>query len=143
MINPLKAILQPNKDNVKSHLTSSPFPSYRLVMRKGRMKQIMTLKGWNTYEAAAKALGFTRAYIQMIDKTRVQVGSEFITRLAACLGSIHENWHVHFEIIPWGVVDENHPKWNQAKHDGEVPYQQYSPSANLRKDEYSVEEKNS
>jgi hypothetical protein len=82
----LNSILQKKPARVKRSLT----PCFRLVLKNGRMKEIMRLKGWKSYEDVGKALGFTRAYIQMIDKTKVQIGPDFITRLAGALGSLKE-----------------------------------------------------
>lgn len=135
------ATLQKNKLIGKSHLPS-PFYSFRLVLKAGAFRAIMKVKGWKTYEEAGQALGFTRQYIQMADKTGVQVGPEFITRLAACLGNISQGWWIPFEIIPHGVADENHPLWNDAKYFGKIPYRRYSPVGEARKNDYSIEIKN-
>lgn len=135
------SILQNDQLVGKSHLPS-PFYSYRLVLRPGAFKSIMKIKGWKTYEQAGHALGFTRQYIQMADKTGVQVGPEFVTRLAACLGNISEGWWIPFEIVPHGVSDDNHPLWNHAKEMGKMPYRRYSEAAEFREKDYSVEQKN-
>lgn len=139
MSDQLNSSLQEEPMSVKSYLPS-PYPCYRLVLKKNQMREIMKVKGWRTYEDVAGALGFTRQYICMIDKTRVQVGPEFVTRLAAALGNVIENWWVNFEIIPFGVIDDRHPVWNNAKYGGKIPYSRYSPAANLRKNDYLVEE---
>lgn len=118
---------------------SSPFPVHRLVLKKDALRDIMRVKGWKTYADVGSALGFTRQYIAMLVNTKVSVSSEFISRMAVSLGNISENWHIYYEIIPWGVYDHNHPLWNKEKHDGKIPYEKYSIAAELRKKDYSVE----
>jgi transcriptional regulator with XRE-family HTH domain len=88
----------------------------------------------------ARALGLTRAYISMLNKTRVSITATVITRLAAQLGNIEDNWWIHFEIVPWGVSDPNHPVYNQEKHSGRIPYAQFSSNAQERKQDYKVEQ---
>lgn len=138
IMNLLNDILQKNDRKVRQHLPS-PFPSYRLVLRKDAWETAKRAKGWKTYQNGADAMGLTRQSIYMADKTRVQVGPEFITRWAACMGNINGNWWIHFEPIPDGVEDLNHPKWNKAKQNGEVPYQKYSLAYFENKSKYTVE----
>lgn len=140
MMNLLNVVLQKNDRKVKQYLPS-PFPSYRLVLRKDAWDTARKNKGWRTYQDGADAMNLTRQAICMADKARVQVGPEFISRWAACMGNTTGNWWIHFELIPHGVVDLHHPIWNKAKHNGEIPYNQYSEAAELRKMDYSVEKK--
>lgn len=138
MMELLNNVLQRGERKVKQYLPS-PFPSYRLVLRKDAWIAAKRSKGWRTYQDAADAMGLTRAAIQMADKTRVQVGPDFITRWAACMGNSSANWWVDFEIVPHGVVSQNHPMWNSAKEKGIVPYDSYSPAAEFRRSSYPVE----
>lgn len=118
----------------------NPYLSYRLILKSGTLRNIMTMKGWRNYADVGRALGFTRQYIQMLDKTKLGVSSEFVVRLAQATGNT-DKWYLFYEIAPNGVIDPNHPTWNQQKHLGQQPYEQYSSSANLRKKDYEVEEK--
>jgi hypothetical protein len=140
MIKMLNDILQAKSKKVKQYLPS-PFPSYRLVLKEDAWSSAKKAKGWKTYEDGAKAMGLTRQSIQMADKTRVQVGPDFLCRWAAVMGNINGNWWIHFEIIPHGVVHRNHPKWNQAKNMGEIPYEPYSVAALEKQNDYPVEKK--
>lgn len=123
----------------KSYLPS-PYPAHKLVLKRRSLKSIMTVKGWDTYTQVAEALGFTRQYIAMI-ANGIPVSAEFITRMALALGSKKQNWYVHYEIVPRGYIHDNHPTWNQQKHDGQIPYERYSVNSSLRKKDYTVEEK--
>lgn len=139
MMKLLSGILQKSKRKVKQHLPS-PYPTYRLVLKKDAWDNLKKAKGWKTYQDGASAMGLTRQSLYMADKTRVQVGPDLISRWAACVGNINGNWWIHFELIPDGVEDPNHPKWNNLKHNGEIPYTKYSIAAEFRKNEYSVEQ---
>lgn len=132
-------IYQDNIQPGKSYLPN-PYPAHKLVIKQRSLKSIMTVKGWTTYTQVAEALGFTRQYIAMI-ASGIPVSAEFITRMALALGNKSQNWHLHYEIVPRGYIHENHPTWNQQKHDGQIPYERYSINADTRKKDYSVEEK--
>lgn len=123
----------------KSYLPN-PYPAHKLIIKKKSLKSIMQVKGWGTYTQVAEALGFTRQYIGMI-ANGMPVSAEFITRLALALGSKKQNWYVHYEIVPRGFISENHPTWNQQKHDGQIPYERFSLSSEKRSVDYSVEKK--
>lgn len=113
---------------------------FRIVFRKGAVDAIKRVKGWRTDGEMAEALGITRQYMSMLAKTRVSVTQTVITRLAVLLGNVKGNWWTHFEIVPYGVKDENHPVWNQEKYMGQIPYGKFSSSAQFRREEYSIEE---
>lgn len=138
MIKMFNVILQKKERKVKSHLPS-PFPCFRLVLKKDAWETAKKNKGWKTYQDGADAMGLTRQAIQMADKARVQVGPDFITRWACCMGNIHGNWWIHFEPIAWGVEDQNHPMYNQAKYKGEMQYSSLSTAAEHRKKDYTAE----
>lgn len=140
MKNFLKSIFYKETRKRKTFLPS-PGLEYRIVLKKGALKSIMKVKGWHTYEEVAKYLGFTRQYIGMLDGAKVACTHEVITRLAVLLGNIEDGWWVHFQIVPRGVVHENHPTWNQEKHLGRMPYRKHSPQANMRESEYPTEQK--
>lgn len=106
----------------EKHLLPNPNHEYRLVFKKGALATIKEAKGWKTDSEMARALGITRSYISMLRSTRVSVTANVITRLAAQLGNTEGNWWSHFEIIPWGVQDMNHPVWNTEKSMGRIPY---------------------
>lgn len=134
MTNP---ILQERCQSGKSSLPS-PYPAHKLVIKRKSLKSIMHAKGWTTYTQIANALGFTRQYIAMI-ANGIPVSAEFITRLALALDSKQQNWYVHYEIVPRGFIDQEHPTWNQQKNDGQIPYHRFSLMADHRSKEYSVE----
>ncbi len=132
-----------NLKRFKRSKSTLPNPNleYRLVFRRGAVELIRDAKGWKTDAEMARALGLTRAYITMLRRTKVSVSSTVITRLAAQLGNTDRNWWIHFEIVPWGVPDLNHPVWNQEKFMGRVPYDRFSLSANFRGLDYRAEKR--
>lgn len=121
------------------HSMAYPYSTYRIVFKKGALKSIMKVKGWKSYQSVANALGFTRQYIQMLDKTKVAVTAEVISRVAVCTGSTTDNWWIHYELIPWGVENLNHPVWNMEKHNGKIPYVEHSISSEFRSLDYPAE----
>ena len=123
----------------EKHLLPNPNHEYRLVFKKGAIATIKKAKGWKTDSEMARTLGITRSYISMLRATRVSVTANIITRLAAQLGNTEGNWWSHFEIIPWGVQDMNHPVWNMEKLNGRVPYTGFSLHAGGRN--YNAEKK--
>ena len=133
---------------VKAYLPN-PNLEYRIVFKKGAITTIRNAKGWKTDAEMARALGLTRSYISMLHKTRVSVTSTVITRLATVMGSTETNWWIYYEIVHWGVSDNNHPQWqyeqeqnkalNMAKYYGQIPYNHCSSSAELRSRDYKVE----
>lgn len=135
----LNSICQENIQRGKSYLPN-PYPAHKLVIRKKSLKSIMAVKGWKSYSQMADALGFTRQYLAMI-AGGIPISAEFVTRLAACMGDTKGNWHIHYEIAPRGRFHENHPVWNQQKHDGKIPYERLSLSGEFRNNEYYVEKK--
>ena len=141
MISIFNGLLQRKPRNRRTQLPS-PFPLYRIVLKQDAWDNAKRSKGWRTYQDAASSLGLTRAAIQMAVKGRTQVGSGFITRWAACRGNVFGAWWVDFEIIPKCSVPMNHPAWNKEKHNGIIPYEQYSVAAELRNKDYSVEKGN-
>lgn len=134
-------ILQKPLQDGKYNLPN-PYPAHKIVIKKKSLHSIMLVKGWKTYTEVANALGFTRQYIGML-ANGIPVSSEFIIRMALCLGNQKNNWHIHYEIAPRGFIQDNHPTWNFQKHDGQIPYNKISPSAEFRKREYSVEKQES
>lgn len=135
----LNDIYQKSCQHGKSQLPN-PYPAHKMIIREKTLKNIMLVKGWGTYTDVGKALGFTRQYISMI-AGGIGVSTEFIIRLAMCTGNIEGNWYIHFEIAPRGFIDDNHPTWNMQKHDGNIPYERFSSSAEFRSQDYSVEKK--
>ena len=114
----------------EKHLLPNPNHEYRLVFKKGAIATIKKAKGWKTDSEMARALGITRSYISMLRATRVSVTANVITRLAAQLGSTEGNWWSHFEIVPWGVQDINHPVWNVEKTMGRMAYSRFGSHGN-------------
>jgi len=117
----------------------NPYLEHRIIFKKGAIEVIKKVKGWRTDAEMARALGLTRAYVSMLHKTRVGVTSTVITRLAVCLGNVNGNWWQHYQIAPWGVTDLDHPVYNQERYMGRMPYNQYSPMAELRNRDYETE----
>lgn len=134
----LSAILQKISKRSKSHLPN-PNLEYRLIFKKGAVEIIKQAKGWKNDAEMARALGITRQYMSMLHKTRCSVSSTVITRLAILMGNIEKNWWIWFQVVPWGVSNLNHPTWNQEKYIGQIPYDKYSSSADLRKRDYPTE----
>lgn len=130
-------ILQHPIQDGKSYLPN-PYPAHKLIITKKSLKIIMQAKGWGTYTQVGEALGFTRQYIGMI-ANGIPVSSEFIVRLALALGNAKHNWYNHFQIVRRGMIHENHPTWNQQKQEGQIPYNRFSVSAELRNMDYAVE----
>lgn len=123
----------------KSYLPN-PVPGLKLVFKKRAIEDIKRVKGWKDDKEMAQALGFTRAYISMLSKGRVEATVEVIKRLAYVLGGLTGKWWVHYEIIDSGEpVDPDHPLWNQAKLEGQILYNRYSSSAELRSRDYRTE----
>jgi len=137
-LNLLKLFRHNGKKNGKFYLPN-PQLEYRIVFKKGAVEAIKKVKGWTSYSEMANALGITRQYLSMLRLTRVSVTHTVITRLAVILGNVQANWWVHFEIVPYGVKDTNHPTWNYEKERGRMPYKRYSLSAYARKHDYDIE----
>ncbi len=133
-----KLFLQKVSKKGKSVLPN-PNLEYRIVFKKGAVETIKQSKGWKSDSEMARALGLTRQYVSMLHKTRVSVTSTVITRIAALTGNIEGNWHIYYEIVPWGVSDPNHPTFNQEKYMGQIPYNKYSTSAEIREKDYKTE----
>lgn len=117
----------------------NPNYEYRIIFKNGAVETIKRAKGWHTDAQMARALGLTRQYVSMLHRTKVNVTSTVITRVAAQMGNTESNWWIYYDIVPWGLVDRRHPVWNQAKYMGEMPYNEFSSSAELRKQDYRVE----
>lgn len=118
----------------------NPAPNLKLVFKTGEVEKIKDLKGWGSDREMAEGLGITRAYVSMMANRRVSVSHNVILRLAYLLGNLQGKWWIHYEIINSGEpVDANHPLWNSAKYHGEIPYNRYSPNAELRSRDYKVE----
>jgi transcriptional regulator with XRE-family HTH domain len=120
-------------------ILTNPNPEHKLIFKRGALDYIKKVKGWKTDSQVAQALGVTRAYINMIRNEKASVSANVVTRLAFLLGSTGNNWWVHFEIVPRCNVGKNHPLWNMEKYNGRIPYDEYSPMAELRSRDYEVE----
>jgi len=131
------------QDRVKKGKSRLPNPEleYRLVFRQGAVELIKKAKGWLSDADMARALGLTRAYVTMLRRTRVSVTATVITRLAVLMGNVEKNWWIYYDIVAWGVKDENHPFFNEEKYKGRIPYSRYSSSAELRSRDFAVETK--
>lgn len=127
------------KKAIKSRLSNPQF-EYRIIFREGAIQTIMRAKGWKNQSQMAAALGITKAYLTMLNHTKAQVTSNVITRVATITGNVNENWWIFYDIVPRGLPDPNHPVWNQEKAAGRIPYDKYSISAELRKQDYAVEQ---
>jgi transcriptional regulator with XRE-family HTH domain len=135
----LLSLILPRRLKFSKRYSPNPTIEYRIVFKKGALAAIKIAKGWHTDAEMARALGVTRSYINMLKKTRVSVTATVITRLAAQLSNIGQNWWLPFEIVPWGVIDQNHPIYNQEKYMGQIPYNKFSLSADFRRKDYRAE----
>ena len=133
----LKSIFRKGKSRLPN-----PAPALKLVFKSGEVEKIKGIKGWRTDRDMAVALGITRAYVSMMSKRRVSVSHHIILRLAFLLGNLRGAWWVHYEIVDAGEpVDPNHPVWNEEKYQGRIPYRRHSLNAQLRSQDYKIEER--
>jgi len=116
-----------------------PGIEYRIVFKKGAIRNIMRAKGWKSLSEMAGELGLTRSYMTMLEKAKVAVTKTVITRIAYKMGNTDKNWWIYYELVPYGIDDPNHPTWNREKELGQIPYKKFSESAELRRNDYKVE----
>jgi hypothetical protein len=140
MIDNIKAMLAPKRKRAIRRTTPSPYPAAKIVFKPGALESVMQLKGWRSYTQMADALGYTRQYISFLAGGG-KASDDFICRLTVALGNNADNWHEPFTVIPARKVPDNHPLWNQAKYEGKIPYQPFSPTATERAKDYKVETK--
>jgi transcriptional regulator with XRE-family HTH domain len=100
----------------------------------------MQTKGWKTFKRVADELGLTPAYVTMLKHGNAAITANVICRIAVLTGNVSDNWWIFFRLVPCGVKDQNHPLWNHEKEMGRVPYDKYSLSAEVRKQDYFVEQ---
>ncbi|HAG50561.1 MAG TPA: hypothetical protein DCL42_04410 [Deltaproteobacteria bacterium] len=137
-------ISQPEQKRVKYVLPNPSF-EHRIIFRKDAIKAIKMVKGWSTNAEMARAMGITRQYLTMLEKTRVGATATIITRLAALMGNTRKGWWIFFEIVPYGVSDQDHPAWNYEKYMGRHPYKsRFGEEYNFRgKTQYKTEARDS
>jgi len=116
----------------------NPCMEYKLVFKKGAIKQIQRWKGWKNNAEMARGLGLTRQYISMMDHG-CSISTTVITRVAGILGNTGHGWWVPFVIVPWGEYDPNHPRLNLEKYRGTVKYRTFSASGEMRRLDYPAE----
>lgn len=136
----LKSILRNLSRKHKSYLPD-PAPGLKLVFKVKAVEVIKAAKGWRTDAEMAQALGITRAYVSMMAKRRVSVSHNVILRLSYLMGNVQAKWWIFYEIIDAGEpVAKNHPLWNMEKYEGRIPYMRFSPMADIRRQDYPLEE---
>lgn len=131
--------IEPSATKKCKSILPNPGLEYRIVFKKNAIDTIQRAKGWRTLAEMARNIGITRSYLSMLKSTRVQVTATIISRIAVAMGNVNDNWWIYYDIIPYGVLDYNHPVWNQEKYMGRVPYERYSPSCESRSLDYSAE----
>lgn len=119
----------------------SPDLEYAIIFRDGALENIKKTKGWKSDSEMAKNLGLTKQYISNLRHRRSPCTHTVVTRIAAITGNIQDNWHVFYELKPIGFIRTNECQYNQEKYLGQIPYEKYSPMAELRKADHAVEVK--
>lgn len=115
--------------------------SFKLVFKPGVFEEIMRLKGWRDNAQCAKEMLFTRQYVSMVRRGVCSVSTDFILRLIE-LTNNHSNdrWSEWFLIVPTGrEFNPRHQLWNNAKHNGEMPYASNGDSAPFRSKDADIE----
>jgi len=118
---------------------SYDFTKYKFIFKENALTSIMTAKGWESYADVARETGYTRQYISLIESSKGEITHQFMLALALALGSIQQNWWIHYRIIGVDPPNKNHQRFNYMKHNREIPYRQYSSTAEMRSKDYEVE----
>lgn len=111
-------------------------------LKKTTWEAIKISRGWPSYGAIsrfAEEIRITRQYAADIVSCNCGCSSNVIRRIVDMLGIKEGCWCHLFDRTNMREVDPNHPIFNQMKYNGEIPYEKYSPSAEARSRDYSVE----
>jgi hypothetical protein len=121
-------------------------------LRKSTWEAIRTSRGWYGRGATvrfAESLGVTRQYAWDLITQRCGCSSNVMRKIIALLGmdrpiiikgmEHYQCWCVLFEMTCQREASPNHPIYNLAKYNGEVPYDKYSPAGQARARDYKVE----
>lgn len=117
----------------------SPDVEYAIVFKEMAIDKIKSIKGWKTDSEMARHLGLTRQYICNLRARKTCCTHTVITRVASAVGNVDENWHIFFQLRPVGFINANGMQYNQAKARGQVPYDRYSITAEMRAQDHQVE----
>jgi len=139
-----KIILQSVVRNVRYNMTCTrQKEDYRsFYLKKTTWDAIRISRGWTGKGAASRfseAIGITRQYGSEIINQRCGCSSNVMRKIIDLLGIKDGCWCHLFDKNCMVDHDPNHPIYNEQKYMGEIPYSKYSPSADSRKKEYSVE----
>lgn len=114
-----------------------------LYLRKDVWEAIRKSHNWAKRGSAsklAKVLGCTRQYADMIINQKVGCSAWVIYQIVRLVNIPKGDcWCYMFVRGKEIDVDPNHPRWNYAKYEGEMPYGKYSSSAEMRKQDYDTE----
>ena len=128
----------------KRNFTKDHFREYQhFFLRREVWQAIKKTHGWKNHGAITKfaeCLGITRQYADMLVKQKAGCSADAMRRILKFLGIKNgECWCHVFSFHEDMDVDPKHPIYNSFKHDGAVPYEEYSDSAELRKKDYRAE----
>lgn len=140
----VNGILQNKRGNGKRHL-SKDRNVFGLYLKKETWKYICKLQGWKKgkYTKFAKCLNCTRQYAAGLAQGRFSFDNPtfLANTILLAQGRLDGEWtHLVEFRIKVRDVDPNHPMFNIAKYNGQIPYTEYSLSADFRnKMDYKVE----
>ncbi len=127
---------------VKDKLPSDREEYRSFYLKKSSWQAIQISRGWRKRGAIsrfAEEIGITRQYASMIVNGKAGCSSFVMRKIKRLVGINGSCWCHLFEESRVDDVDPNHPIYNQAKYNGEVPYQEFSSSAELRNKDYKTE----
>lgn len=134
--------LTKEKSFVKRDLTKEEYKSFYL--KKAVWEAIRIARNWQgrgSISRFAEELEITRQYAHLIVSGKAGCSSFVMRKIKRLLGINGSCWCHMFEENRADNVNPNHPIFNQAKYNGEIPYIRYSPSAELRAKDYETEHK--
>jgi plasmid maintenance system antidote protein VapI len=138
----LKGIFHLAKKTANNKLPSGREEYRSFFIKKSAWEAIRALKGWHkrgSISRFAEELGITRQYASLIVGGKAGCSSFVMRKIKRLVGINGSCWCHLFEETRVDDVDLDHPIYNQAKYNGEVPYQRYSSSAELRDKDYKTE----
>ena len=111
-------------------------------MKKKTWEAICAIRGWQGKGSAARfaeEINITRQYAYGIINGTFGCSSNVMRKIIDLVGIKESCWCHMFDKFNLKGIDPNHPIYNQAKFNGEVPYDPLSLSADLRAQDYKTE----
>ena len=111
-------------------------------MKKRTWNAIKDSRGWSgrgEISRFAESINITRQYAAGIVNGSLGCSTNVMRKIIDLLGIYHGCWCQLFDRQNLNGVDYNHPRYNQAKYEGEVPYKEDSLSAEFRRVDYKTE----